>query len=123
MSSLDARLKSKGLFSKIFLQWTVKMLNTIYILRDNFLTVWDFKKLPRMKSSWKVWGNCSSIEHFSVFCHDRAKNDVTLSKFWFLNLVLDVWIGNSDFKSRPKLNVDPIGSRSETLHPDKSASG
>jgi hypothetical protein len=60
---------------------------------------------------------------FPFFVMTGLKIMSLLVSFGFLNLVLDVWIGNSDFRSRPKLNVDPVGSRSETLHPDKSVSG
>jgi hypothetical protein len=51
-------------------------------------------------------------EHFSVLVLK-----VSHSKFWLLNLFLDIWIRNpdSEYGSGLKLNADPTGSGSETM--------
>ncbi len=88
MSSYDSRLKSKRLFSKIFLNSALsEMLKIlIYIICDNFLTVRDKKNAKNNKFLKKCEGTVLKIsaplEHFSVLVLEGLK--IRLSKFWLL---------------------------------------
>ncbi len=80
------------------------------ILCDNFLTVRDKRKLPRVISSWKserkLWLRFQLNQ--SIFLFSSLKS-VTIN-FGFLNLFLDIWIRNTDPDPGPnwmRIQPDP----------------